>query len=716
MHTPACLFRRPPTSRTTVGREARNVVSVVTSAVAAVVVPTAEAATTTVAPIVTSTADTGVVDVDGDGSADHASYGETNEGLSVGEQGGDGWELRYLAPFSISDAARDAIDAGWRVTLAFRVWRADELDDHQLVVTALPGGRTGTWDFKRGGTEVHRGDPVAGRVAVDVTDALRAIDDSKVTFRFASDIAPVKGDDKQPQINIATAEGRTSERPQLTFADPLAERGAPDATIPEDDGTTEEGPGSIVVVPSTSDAGALDDDGDGVADYGYHGYGDVDLSVGEEGRDGWNLRYVAAFAVQNATREAIEAGHRAELSFLVRRADELDGRKLVVTALPGRQEGTADFDREGIEVHRGAPAEGRMTVDVTDAMRATDSSTVTFRLATDVAPTKGDGRRSVINVATANAEPLDKPALTFIPSTPLAVPTTESEAATTTTTAPKATTTTTAPKVTTTTAPKVTTTTTAPKATTTTTAPKATTTTTAPKATTTTTAPKATTTTTAPKATTTTTAPKAAGSLVWSEEFGGSSLDTRVWKPYHSTYGDGNNELACLTPGNVSVSGGSLKLTARREKLTCPNGSTRQFSSGFLGTRETGTYFPRYGRFEIRAKVPHAQGLWPAFWLRHRNGSGVAEVDVMEYFHSQVPGKTTQTLHLDGRSNVSKRTTFVESPTSSPGGTRGRWRSPRCRVGCGSTSGWTVRWCTPTPTPGLVGLTPARVRGCGTSR
>ena len=41
----------------------------------------------------------------------------------------------------------------------------------------------------------------------------------------------------------------------------------------------------------------------------------------------------------------------------------------------------------------------------------------------------------------------------------------------------------------------------------------------------------------------------------------------------------------------------------------------------------------------MRAKVPHAQGLWPAFWLRHRSGAGVAEVDIMEYFHSQVPGR-----------------------------------------------------------------------------
>jgi beta-glucanase (GH16 family) len=154
---------------------------------------------------------------------------------------------------------------------------------------------------------------------------------------------------------------------------------------------------------------------------------------------------------------------------------------------------------------------------------------------------------------------------------------------------------------------------------------------------------------------------------VWSDEFNGTALNTQVWKPYHSTYGDGNREDQCHTPQNVAVSGGTLRITARREKVTCPGGSVRDYSSGFLGTRDTGTYFPRYGRFEIRARVPHGQALWPAFWLRHRQGSSTAEVDIMEYFHAQVPGQTTATLHLDGRANVSKKTVDFEAPTANPG-------------------------------------------------
>ncbi len=169
-------------------------------------------------------------------------------------------------------------------------------------------------------------------------------------------------------------------------------------------------------------------------------------------------------------------------------------------------------------------------------------------------------------------------------------------------------------------------------------------------------------------ATTTTVVPPTSGwALVGGDEFNGNAVNSTNWKPYHNTYGDGNHELACLTPNNVVESGGALSITAKKEQVTCPGGSVRQYTSGFIGSRDVGKYFPRYARFEIRAKVPHAQGLWPAFWLRHRNGASVAEVDVFEYFHSQHPGKGYATLHLDGRKNLSKGSVGFESPSSVSG-------------------------------------------------
>lgn len=169
-----------------------------------------------------------------------------------------------------------------------------------------------------------------------------------------------------------------------------------------------------------------------------------------------------------------------------------------------------------------------------------------------------------------------------------------------------------------------------------------------------------------PTSTSTTTAPPAA--TVVGDEFGGSTLDVSKWKAYSSTYGNsGGGSRHCLTPNNVAVSNGTLKITSQRQATRCPDGSTQPFSSGFVGSREVGRYYPLEGTFTVRAKVPHGQGIWPAFWLRHRNGAGVAEVDILESFHAQAPGKASQVLHLDGEVNTANRATWFETPTATPG-------------------------------------------------
>lgn len=165
--------------------------------------------------------------------------------------------------------------------------------------------------------------------------------------------------------------------------------------------------------------------------------------------------------------------------------------------------------------------------------------------------------------------------------------------------------------------------------------------------------------------------------MVWSDEFDGTSIDTTKWGVYNNTYGDGNKEEACLTPKNIEVSNGTLKIIGKRENITCPGQATQDaFTSGFIATRSIGSsgtsatangkYFPKYAKYEMRARLPHGQGLWPAFWLRHKNGASTAEVDIMEYFHAELPGKTSATLHLDNLSNVAKKSVAFEAPTTAP--------------------------------------------------
>ncbi|HEU5271045.1 MAG TPA: glycoside hydrolase family 16 protein, partial [Jatrophihabitans sp.] len=146
--------------------------------------------------------------------------------------------------------------------------------------------------------------------------------------------------------------------------------------------------------------------------------------------------------------------------------------------------------------------------------------------------------------------------------------------------------------------------------------------------------------------------------LAWSDEFSGTRLDTAKWQvENHSTFGDGNHELACLMnrPANVRVAGGQLSLTAAREStpLVCgdsderfPNG--RDYSSAMISTKGKASWHE--GRFEIRAKLPltpgSSQGLWPAFWMRPDTGPGDGELDIMEAIGTANPSDPeARTVH-----------------------------------------------------------------------
>jgi Glycosyl hydrolases family 16 len=67
-----------------------------------------------------------------------------------------------------------------------------------------------------------------------------------------------------------------------------------------------------------------------------------------------------------------------------------------------------------------------------------------------------------------------------------------------------------------------------------------------------------------------------------------------------------------------------------------------EYVSGILTTQKS--FSQRYGYFEIRAKVPTGDGVWPAFWLLANNGGWPPEIDVMEG-RGQNPGDVVMTTH-----------------------------------------------------------------------
>lgn len=133
--------------------------------------------------------------------------------------------------------------------------------------------------------------------------------------------------------------------------------------------------------------------------------------------------------------------------------------------------------------------------------------------------------------------------------------------------------------------------------------------------------------------------------LVWQDEFNGNSLDRSKWQYEVDCNGGGNNELQCYTTSNVQVRDGSLYVTARPE-----NYNGKQYTSGRINTKASAAW--KYGRFEIRAKLPRGDYLWPALWMLPRDSvyggwAASGEIDIMEA-RGQSPTKSESTLHHGG--------------------------------------------------------------------
>lgn len=138
--------------------------------------------------------------------------------------------------------------------------------------------------------------------------------------------------------------------------------------------------------------------------------------------------------------------------------------------------------------------------------------------------------------------------------------------------------------------------------------------------------------------------------LVWQDEFAGEQIDPTKWEFEVNARGGGNNELQYYVTNNARVQDGLLFIEARQESYTGPEG-TRAFTSSRLRTKNRGDW--KYGRFEIRAKLPKGQGYWPAIWmLPTENSYGrwphSGEIDIMEVVGHK-PDQLHGTLHYANR-------------------------------------------------------------------
>lgn len=134
--------------------------------------------------------------------------------------------------------------------------------------------------------------------------------------------------------------------------------------------------------------------------------------------------------------------------------------------------------------------------------------------------------------------------------------------------------------------------------------------------------------------------------LVWSDEFDYTGLpDSEKWSYDTGGHGWGNNESQYYTEDrtqNARVENGKLIIEAHKEDY---NGS--DYTSARLVSRGKGDW--RYGRIEVKAKLPGGRGSWPAIWMLptdwvYGGWPASGEIDIMEYVGYD-PGVVHGTVH-----------------------------------------------------------------------
>jgi beta-glucanase (GH16 family) len=108
--------------------------------------------------------------------------------------------------------------------------------------------------------------------------------------------------------------------------------------------------------------------------------------------------------------------------------------------------------------------------------------------------------------------------------------------------------------------------------------------------------------------------------LVWSDEFNGTgAINTSNWfqqsqLPAGNSWYNGELQHYTNRQVNANESNGSLNLVAKKETFT-DQGQTKQYTSARLNSK----FSFKYGRVEVRAKLPSGAGTWPAIWMLGKN-------------------------------------------------------------------------------------------------
>lgn len=133
--------------------------------------------------------------------------------------------------------------------------------------------------------------------------------------------------------------------------------------------------------------------------------------------------------------------------------------------------------------------------------------------------------------------------------------------------------------------------------------------------------------------------------LIFYDDFDGETLDESKWK-LHQTPENGTHHYANVVGKgeNIWLENSNLVIQAKKYD----GEDTEKYSSTSAAVCTEGKFDFKYGRVEVRAKIPTETGMWPAIWMMPANPDYswpmLGEIDIMELI-SDEPNKVWSTIH-----------------------------------------------------------------------
>lgn len=132
-----------------------------------------------------------------------------------------------------------------------------------------------------------------------------------------------------------------------------------------------------------------------------------------------------------------------------------------------------------------------------------------------------------------------------------------------------------------------------------------------------------------------------------------SSLWRKPLKGWNQTFRNAPSGKAFFTDsiGNVFIKNGALHIKATDDKK-----NDKICSSGYVSTLGYKTF--KYGKLELKAKIPTGKGIFPAIWLLQDVSDPVlqyGEIDMMEYIECFEGKEFATTIHLNYRNDTKSK-------------------------------------------------------------